>query len=311
VSETPQDRELERYLQGKDPLSRAYDQLRAEMPSPEMDSKVLAEARAAVTRARRFPRWQSYAAIAATVVLAFGIVLRLNLDQLNSVEVPVPARSMPAPESNEVSPDMSSSSRPAELDSAPGMLLEDAPLAPAPATPGAPVYTVAPDDFRESSAESPLLPAERSVPRAKTEVGPTKEAAAVGGGTGARLQQRSAPVETASQAAPVELRKRNEPTTSVASGSAQGIAAAAGAEQEPELKDYKGTITVTGSRVTDSYLSAQKPLEREAWLKYIEQLREDGKTQEAEAEMRRFLLAYPGYRTGPGYKTGSDPAPTK
>lgn len=316
MSETQQDRELERYLQGNDPLSRAYDSLRDEMPSPELDRKVLNEARAAVARARRFPRWQSYAAIAATVVLAFAMVLRIDLDEQLTMEAPAAARAPVTPSSNAVSTDVSSTSSISATLPSQEMAPETAPITPAPIVQGTPVYTVQPDDFGESKrAESQSLQAEQDARRAKAEVGPTKEAAAVGGGTGARLQQpvanmieeRPIPDTTApagiQASAPPELRNRIEPSAPAAAGRVQEMAAAAGAEQERELNDDQGTVT--GSRISGGHMPALQPLAPEAWLKHIEQLRKDGKQEEADAEMRRFVLTYPDY------KAGADAAPTK
>jgi hypothetical protein len=289
VRETQQDRELERYLQGGDPLSSAYDSLRDEMPSPEMDRRVLHEARAAMTRARRFPRWQTYAAIAATVLLSFGAVMRLSLDEL----------------------DMKPTTRQDSVSTA-------TPAAPSPAAQGAPVYTAPTDDFIElKRAESQALQAEQDPLHAKAEAGPTREAAAVGGGTRSGLQRPvekivgekrlpDASVQSGVQSSgePAELSFAVAPPASAPVQRERGIAAAA-PEQERHLKDDLRGVTVTGSRVQSEHVLVQQPPQPEAWLKYIEQLRKDGKPGEAEAQMRRFVETYPDY------KTAADAAPTR
>lgn len=79
------DRELERYLKRQDALSRAYAELKAERPSPVLDQAILKQAHDALRdlpRARRmhFRGWPALAAIAATVVLSFALVMRVVLE---------------------------------------------------------------------------------------------------------------------------------------------------------------------------------------------------------------------------------------
>lgn len=77
------DRELERYLQRGDALSRAYAALKSERPSPALDQAVLARARDALqgrSRALRHRRWPALTALAATVLVSFALVMRIALE---------------------------------------------------------------------------------------------------------------------------------------------------------------------------------------------------------------------------------------
>src|SRR5262245_32734390 len=81
---------LEQYLQGSGPLSRAYRELGEERPPPALDQAVLAAARSAsseqVPRYARPWRWTAMTALAATVLLSFGLVLRLALQPQEPVK---------------------------------------------------------------------------------------------------------------------------------------------------------------------------------------------------------------------------------
>lgn len=80
-----EDRELERYLQRGDALSRAYAALKSERPSPALDQAVLARARDVLQGQPRVGkirhrRWPAITALAATVLLSFALVMRIALE---------------------------------------------------------------------------------------------------------------------------------------------------------------------------------------------------------------------------------------
>jgi hypothetical protein len=86
----PDDRELERYLEGGSPVSRRYREASAEAAPPELDEAVLAKARAEL---RRRPaginRWLAPIALAASVML--GINLGWNVYHAQPMpRVPMP-----------------------------------------------------------------------------------------------------------------------------------------------------------------------------------------------------------------------------
>jgi hypothetical protein len=82
VTDAPEDRDLDAHLAGGSRLSREYAALGREEPPPALDARIRAAAAAAVpapARRRRSPLWWLRpAALAASVVLAFSLVLRLG-----------------------------------------------------------------------------------------------------------------------------------------------------------------------------------------------------------------------------------------
>ena len=85
-----QDKELEQYLDGDTPPSRAYAELGEEMPPPELDAGILAAAEREVKvtgiNAQRAPPFKAFA-WAAIVVLSFSLVLNIIFDE--SVRDPI------------------------------------------------------------------------------------------------------------------------------------------------------------------------------------------------------------------------------
>lgn len=96
----PDDRELEDFLAGRHPLSRAYrDAAQQEGAPPELDADILAAARDAARQPipRRRPRWLQPMAFAAT--LALGVAALLQLRHEPAVQAPLEV-SVRAPASN-------------------------------------------------------------------------------------------------------------------------------------------------------------------------------------------------------------------
>jgi hypothetical protein len=295
VSETQHDRELERYLQGNDPLSRAYDSLRDAMPSAELDRRILQEARGAVRRARRFASWHSYTAIAASVVLVFALVLRLDFGQRAMEESPTYV-SAPAVQGSPVAPSDVRSLAVSPLERS-----EAAPLARSAEVDNPSVYTIQDEPFESKRANSQQPARDAEATRMKAEIRPSREGAKVGGGTGARLA--TTPGAKAIQSSVQQEVRADVPVETPQPAPAAPAAAsstAAAPEQERYLDNVVGTISVSGHRIQHDL-----PLAPEAWLQYIEQLRREGKIEEADEEMRRFKLAHPDYQQGP------DAAPTR
>jgi hypothetical protein len=81
----PDDRELERYLEGKSPVSRRYREASRETSPPDLDEAILARARAEARRRPSLNRVLTPVALAASVVL--GVNLAWNLYQVEPVPV--------------------------------------------------------------------------------------------------------------------------------------------------------------------------------------------------------------------------------
>ena len=106
---TVDDRDLERYLRGDDAVSRAYSDLKTERPSPALDQAVLARARDALksagsARPARARNWPVLTALAATVLLSFGLVMRLALEPEPQVPTASPAQDAASTGPNQSAP---------------------------------------------------------------------------------------------------------------------------------------------------------------------------------------------------------------
>lgn len=106
VRET-EEQSLERYLQRSDSLSRAYQEMGDERPSASLDLAVISEARSAIAeqpQPRRSQwRWAGITALAATVLLAFAVVMRIALE-------PQPAAPAATTEGQRANPEPTTSS---------------------------------------------------------------------------------------------------------------------------------------------------------------------------------------------------------
>lgn len=83
MTERPDDRELEQYLQGDSKLSRRYRDASKEQSPPDLDEAILARARAEVGRKPSLNRYLAPVALAASLVL--GVNLAWNLYQVEPV----------------------------------------------------------------------------------------------------------------------------------------------------------------------------------------------------------------------------------
>src|SRR5699024_2377178 len=87
------DDELERYLNGKHPLSKLYEEADTELPPPALDSAAKRAAHKVAAPRRR--RWQRPVAAAAVLVLGLGLLLQLQLQPPPSMQPPTAMK--PAP----------------------------------------------------------------------------------------------------------------------------------------------------------------------------------------------------------------------
>jgi hypothetical protein len=278
------DRELERYLRRDDALSRVYAELKSERPSPALDQAVLARARDALQGAPRAQEsrrrnWPALAALAATVLLSFGLVMKVALepeaqlqpaapsaqDSLSLPEASAPAvgaseeakssapyaspapRPIPAPSSIE-------SQRP-RIEDEIRATAEQAPPVTEPALPSA-----SPDAGYTPPPPAATAPAERRS-EAALQAQPMREDRAVGAATSTRESDRARKAESAADTAATGI---SEVTTNSA---------------EPARELAKESFRKTP----------------EDWLAEIARLRLAGEHEAAELELERFRKAHPGY----------------
>jgi len=273
------DRELERYLQGGDSLSRAYAELKSERPTPALDQAVLAQAKAALrpqshARGSRHFGWPALTAIAATVLLSFTLVMRVVLESETPHESPLSAPAASAPET-------AGAAAPAALeDYAPASTKSDPSFAPPPASPvvGSSI------EKRRSVIEAEI--------RAASESGPTvdesnaQEAGASGLETNRAAAPKldGAPGVIAEPARPV-ARERVDAYSRAPMSERHEPAAAAAAGPEPQQSLVSA----------DSLAKKVQPRPPQEWLAEIERLRASGDIELADRELERFKQAYPGY----------------
>lgn len=89
-----QDRELEDYMAGRSPVSRAYRQAPREEPGAELDALIRQAAREPV---KRRARWILPLSAAAAVLLAFTVLIEMQQEGLDPVPVETMEQAAPAP----------------------------------------------------------------------------------------------------------------------------------------------------------------------------------------------------------------------
>jgi hypothetical protein len=275
---------LERLLQRSSPLSRAYQQLKDESPSAALDRAVIAAARDAVGVQAQLRKkswhWPTLA-LAATVLLSFGIVMRLALQPLPRSAPP----QTPAPASEGLRGTLSATQAPA-LDSASSA----APSANVVSAPAA----AAPEENARFDA-----PVAKELGRSESSLDEDKKAEAVNQLTTskpvpvARLPESADPITQAQPPAPATIATpaAQEPAAGALASSPtvnqsfrdEAPSASAAAVSVPKDARQKAALKKTGV----------KPAKE--WLEEIARLRASGQVEAADREYANFLRAYPNY----------------
>ena len=280
------DRELERYLRHDDPLSRAYAELKSERPSPALDQAVLARARdalksAAPARPVYIRRWTAITAVAATVVLSFGLVMRLALEP----ESQVPTASPTALDAISTQP------------AAPATAAKEAVRAEPPAS------VPAAGTGRDSAALSPSS-IEEQRPQIEAELREAAEQApavpepvptAVAPNTQYVRQPASAESDLRSGTPAAQPMRQEQAAES--SSPERGLTRLKKAQEAPAVAGAPSAASVGNRDFLDHAASADEEFKRtpEAWLAEIDRLRAAGETEAADRELVQFNKAYPDY----------------
>jgi len=240
-----------------DRVTQAYRALGGEEPPRALDATILAASR------HRPARWRVPLSIAAVLVLAVGVTLRM-----------LPPK--PDAESVALAPQVIQTPRPAAPVAEVARAKADkAPAAPAPAQPAAARAPAALQSARRAETRAPAAPG--SVQQTDT--------LAVEGAP------RSAPAVAAPAAADAALR---EAANRAAEQEAAQPDAVAGAAAEPQVRD------AAAASPAPSVLSAAKLPEPartpEAWLERIAELRKQGREREAQESLAEFKKRYPDYK---------------
>jgi len=286
---------------GDDKLTRVYRELPADEPPAALDAAIRDAAHRAVVPRRGAQRWAMPVSLAAVLVLAVGVTLRMQQEQ-PGIETSAPANEYSMP---------SSAPEPAPAP-APKKLAAEAPP---------------PQDSAATTAPSQPKPAEPAVGKAvgAAEVQKLKKDQQSAGEADMRLSRRDA---AANQAPPIQEEKRafaDNAERNVASPMATapapaappaaGVAASAAPARErqesapapalraqiaPQSKmEAPAAPAMAQSRAKE--MSADKlddsskgPRERE--LDRIAQLRREGKHAEADEALAKFRREHPDYR---------------
>ncbi len=278
-----------------DTVSRAYGELKKAEPSADLDRKILAEAHRAVAtedktvvRVHRWRKWSVPAALAATVVFAVPLVVRV----FDNVDAPgqVPA----------IATTQTAETRDEPVPAAPAAGRIDANALMDPDTPPAGNGFAASPPPAEKTGESEALRYLASVPVAAAPVageGEDRDGIATYSRLNRLADEGPAPVEETMGIS--ELRRfkptaasREETATTEAPADAPVPATAAQLPEAPDSLKRESLamepgfeeIVVTGSRVSP-----------EAELIEIARLHQRGRVRQARRQLGEFLVLHPGY----------------
>lgn len=284
-----EDRDFERYLSGDDALSRAYADLKSDRPSPALDQAVLARARDALkagprdslTRRRN---WTALTALAATVLLSFGLVMRLALEPDSQLPVtPV------VQEARDSSAEGTAASMPADRadDAAASKKASPAPLAAPPVT--SPALSAIED--QRPAIESEIRAAAEQAPSVHDPQPPAvllPQSGYVEPPPAAK--QRAARSESATAAQPMQRETAN------GLHSDERDLARVQKAQAPAASPAMDAASAKSAELSQESLAKEEFTRTpEAWLAEIARLRAAGETGAADQELARFKEAHPGY----------------
>jgi hypothetical protein len=299
---TVDDRDLERYLRGDDAVSRAYSELKAERPSPALDQAVLARARDALksagsARAPRSHNWPVLTALAATVLLSFGLVMRLALEPESQVPTASPAQdaastlpeesARPADAKEAASSEPHASSTPfggtaRDTDAGTSSIEEQRPQIEA--------------EIRERAEQAPAVPEPVPPPAVAT-----TPAYATPPAPSARGARSDAP-------ATQPLRQEQGSEASSAERDLMRLEKAQEQAPAPAITAVSEGDRSSSNQPRSAALADEIILTPEAWLAEIARLRAAGETEAAEREFELFRKAYPDH---PETLQQVDPAPER
>ncbi len=300
---------LQEYLEGRSPVSDAYQAAEKSGPPPELDRAVLAEARAAARSGRDIgsPRWQAWlmpASLAATVTLCIALVAEVIVfdpllrtadspqtfrDTLEAeADAPVASPATPGRTSREQALIQQAPQRPADVMEAKqerGSALDEFARNTTMTTGEVPVSTVvvpARENLNAPEPTSDRRASEKTRAVQKDDVGVAVSSYSLQLATVA-ADERAAPAEDSDQsgreAAVVQGKVESAVSAEVGGGQASG--------------GIEGIVATARSRTDSPAWPAA-----DVWLAGIRFLFEQGEQERAEAELDKFREHYPDYPLG-------------
>jgi hypothetical protein len=279
MTDPEQDEAFEAYLKRRSVLPSGLSPDDRLEPPAALDAIVLKKAREAIKapaapdqgtqQMYRAPRWAVPVALAATIMLCLSVVMNISLN----TNRPTPAANLQRMTAARAEGDISSSRR----ESVPGDIPSREVILPEAKVAGsaAPHPSVVAEEANgPPPASAPMAPAPSAAPAPAP---PTDEP---------RLAARSASDKAAMFA------KRAEASVPGAAPSAAGAAG----DSSTETNSYRSAAPAAGPH----------PADPKAWLQQIDALRAAGQIERADAEMRRFRAAFPGYAAKPAPPASSE-----
>jgi len=274
VSDPIDIRALDEYLKGGSDISQRYRELGREGVPPELDRRVLEEARAAVasggtTRSRSWLRWSAPVALAASVVLVVTVVLESGVQDDTSFAVQTVKQDRQAEEFK--LQEAASQARQQE----PAQFVEEPPaLMPPAASPAAP-----------PPAPLAKVEAQRSKSVAAEEV----------------LVEAQAMRDQSLANSPVAVESVTADSSADASSSVQEVAVTGSRVRRSPGRTAGPRNTISSSSFSgDTRPTADAEADAEQadpvkWLEHIRDLRRTGKTVEADRAWQLFRDVYPNF----------------
>jgi hypothetical protein len=312
---------LDEYLKGNSDIARRYRELGSEDVPPELDRRVLDEARAAVAgggsgRARSWLRWSAPLAVAASVLLAVTVVIESGVQNDASFATKQVAADKARVEQQQQAAEYKLQEQLAQ-ERQPERQREFAPEPPAVVAPQAPAALVpvaAPPPAlakAESERANSAVPEEVTVQakallRAQSE-SPTPVTAVTSETVDSPAPQVAAEQPSfAGSVATVPARKEAEPATAEADSSADDLSSVSvtgntRARRAGRTAGVRGTIgsspLATESRPVADEDAARADLrsDPQKWLEEIRELRRAGKVEEADRAWEQFHKAFPNF----------------
>jgi hypothetical protein len=259
-------------------IGALYRGLPREEPPPAIDAAVLESARDHVAPSRK--RWMAPLSLAAVLVLAVVVTLRMESERPEVATMQAPATSPP--------------SQPLQPPQPPPPPQSTAPVAPSAPPPPAPARSK-PKPAARADAPAAAAPSEPKAPRASREslrrqdsakpeaARPSEDRASVPGPA-----TPAAPPSVAPTAASAAASSSPAPIADVQEKSAER-AEQAPAQAQPSAK----------SAASDSGLQANAQLWPEQWLERIAVMRTEGRNIEAEVNLAEFRRRHPKFQISP------------
>ena len=269
-------------------VSRRYRALGNEEPPPELDRRILAAAREAVSPRRPSQRWAVPASLAAVLVLALGITLRMQMES-PGIEVSSPASEYSLPPSAPEAPaDKTPAASPPP---AAEMAQPKAESKAAAATPSQPARKAAPQRDEQRTEEPPA-------PRVAAE-GAAADAMAMAERRQAKPAQRPEPQAFADRIAPPAAAPAAPPPMAqsalappVPSVVAPSASVTQAAPAEAQVRSKRESLGATAQKLAKENVA--DPKERE--LRRIAELRREGRHAEADEALKKFRADHPDYK---------------